>query len=296
MLSVLASPRVSLKNIVVATDFSPASEFALDHAISIARRYESKILLVHAMEASSRPQPGQEADMHSREGALADAERKLLAEAQKVADIECERRLLVGTTLEVVDQILALDHIDLIVVGTHGTRGFRKLLIGSAADRIFHHVRCPVLVIGPSVHKEKAAWNPRRIMLATDLQSDESRAVEYATTLAAKHNARLALLHVTMPAGPPYPQDSELVITPYFESRLRELISYRPRGDYPAETWVEFHDDPVAGIIGVAHRQAIDLLILSVHPKQPWTSHFTHNAHRIVAEAPCPALIVQREL
>ena len=84
MLSVLASPRVSLKNIVVATDFSPASEFALDPAISIARRYESKILLAHAMEPSPQPQPGQEAEMHSREGALADAERKLLAEAQRL--------------------------------------------------------------------------------------------------------------------------------------------------------------------------------------------------------------------
>jgi len=296
MLSVRANPEVSLKNIVVATDFSPASELALDHAMSIARHYDSKILLLHALAPAPPPQPGLEVQSRGRHESLEDAEQKLMAEAGKCADIECERRLLVGTAVEVVDQILALDHIDLIVVGTHGTRGFRKLLIGSAADRIFHHVRCPVLVIGPSVPREKAAWNPKRILLATDLQSDEARAVEYATTIAEEHNARLALLHVTMPSRPPYPQDSEAIIAPYFQSRLRELVSYRARGDYPAETRVEFDYDPVVAIIKVLIEETIDLLILSVHPKEPWTSHFSHNAHRIVAEAPCPALIVQREL
>ena len=296
MLSLSTKPEVSLKNIVVATDFSPASESALDHAIAIARYYGSKILLVHAMEAAPQPQTRQEAGIRGTYESPAESEQRLLAETEKCADIECEWRLLTGPALEVVEQILALDHTDLIVVGTHGIKGFRKLLVGSSAERIFHHVRCPVLVIGPSVPEARATWDPKRILLATDLQSDESRAVEYAIALATEHDAYLALLHVTAPAGPPYPQDSELIIAPYFQSRLRELVSYRPAGDYPVEAWVEFEDDPVAGIIGFLRRQAIDLLVLSVHPRKPWTSHFTHNAHRTVADAPCPALIVQREL
>ena len=287
---------ISLKNIVVATDFSPASELAQDHALAVARHYGSKILLVHAMEAPHHPHARPEEDSYGTPASQAEVEQKLLAEAKKSHDVECECRLLTGAPLEVVEQILALDHIDLIVVGTHGSKGVRKLVAGSASERIFHHVRCPVLVIGPSVRKGRAIWGPKRILLATDLQSNESRAVEYATMLAAEHDARLALLHVTPPAGSPYPQDSERIIAPYFQSRLRKLVSYRPRGDYPAEAWVEFHDDPVAGIIHVANREAIDLLILSVHPREPWTSHFVHNAHRIVGEAPCPALIVQREL
>jgi nucleotide-binding universal stress UspA family protein len=295
MVTLSTRPQVCLRNIVVATDFSAASENALDHAISIARHYDSKILLLHAVETSPQPQRGKDTESPGQHGLLADAEQKLLAEADKCSGIACEQRLLAGTALEVVDQILALNHIDLIVVGTHGTRGFRKFLTGSAADRIFHHVRCPVLAIGPSAHKGTTTWPPKRILLATDLQSDEALAVEYATTLAHEHNARLALLHVTNPPMPPYPQDSEVEITPYFQSRLRSLISYRQWGDHPADVWVEFHDDPAAGIVAVANRQAIDLLILSVHPKEPWTSHFSHNAHRIMTEAPCPALIVQRQ-
>jgi len=296
MLALSTKPEVLLKNIVVATDFSPASEAALDRAIGIARHYGSKILLVHAVEAVSQPHSQEEAEARGTRR-LAEAEWRLLREAEKCTNVECERHLLSGTAVEVVEQFLAIDHTDLIVVGTHGTKGFRKLLMGSVAEQIFRHVRCPVLVIGPSAREGKTNWDPKRILLATDLQSDESRTVAYATALATEHGARLALLHVTSPTGAPYPEDSKVVIGSYYLSRLRRLVSdWRGGGGYRAEVWVEFEDDPVAGIISVASRQAIDLLVLSVHPRAPWTLHFGHNAHRIVTAVPCPALIVQREL
>jgi len=57
---------------------------------------------------------------------------------------------------------------------------------------------------------------------------------------------------------------------------------------------VEFGEDAVAGIVSVASGQACDLIVLSVHRKEPWGLHFVHKAYRIVAEAPCPVLITQR--
>jgi nucleotide-binding universal stress UspA family protein len=294
MLVLSAKPRISLKNIVVATDFSAASESALDHAVAIARHYNSKILLMHAIGSTPDSQSWDEARIRGADKLLTHAEQKLCAEAEKHPDVECQRFLLTGTALEVVEHILSLDHIDLIVVGTHGTKGVRKLMMGSVAEQIFHHVRCPVLVAGPSSREEKTTWGPKRILLPTDLQSDESQTVEYATALAREHDARLELLHVTIPARAPFLEDSELTIAPYFQSRLRELISNRPALDHPAEVWVEFGDDPVIGILKVAKQRAIDLIVLSVRPREPWTSHFAHNAHRIVAEAPCPVLVVQR--
>jgi len=294
MLVLSAKPRISLTNIVVATDFSAASESALDHAVAIARHYNSKILLIHAIKSTPDSQSWDEARIRGADELLTHAEQKLCAEAEKHPDVECQRFLLTGTALEVVEHILSLDHIDLIVVGTHGTKGVRKLMMGSVAEQIFHHVRCPVLVAGPSLREEKTTWGPKRILLPTDLQSDESQTVEYATALAREHDARLDLLHVTIPSRAPFLEDSEFTIAPYFQSRLRGLISNRPGLDHPAEVWVEFGDDPVIGILKVAKQRAIDLIVLSVRPREPWTSHFAHKAHRIVAEAPCPVLVVQR--
>jgi len=292
MLVLTARPRLLLRNILVATDFSPASESALEHALGIARHYGSKILLVHAMGPGVGTHT--EAAGHDPYQELAAAEQKLHAAAESCGDIQCQETLLTGTALEVVEQILSLDHVDLIVVGTHGTHGLRKLLLGSVAEQIFHHVRCPVLVLGPLACDGRSVWKPRRILLTTDLESNESKTVEYAIALAREHKADLALLHVTKPAGAPYPEDTQSVIEPYFRSRMRELIPSWPGLDYPVQFWVEFGADPATEILRVARTQEIELLVLSVKPSEPWATHFVHNAYRIVAGAPCPVLIVQR--
>ncbi len=298
MLALSTKPKISLKKIVVATDLTPASRAALDRAIAIATHYGSKLILVHAVEALPRAQSAEHAEPDAT-NRLAEAEWRLLKEAEKCGDLECERHLLAGTATAVVEQFLAIDGADLIVLGIHGRKQFRKLrmLMRSDAEHIFRNVRCPVLVLGPSVREGEGTWEPKRILLATDLQCDESRSIAYATGLAEEHNARLFLLHVTPRVGMTDPEDSEFVIRPYYSSRLRGLVSgWHHGGGCRAEVWVEFHDDPVKGIVSVANRESIDLLVLSVHPTAPWTLHFGHNAPRIVAAVPCPVLIVQRDL
>lgn len=112
--------------------------------------------------------------------------------------------------------------------------------------------------------------------------------------MAREHAARLALLHVARPASAPYPEDEQVIARPYFESRLREILAYRPQLEFPAEFRVEFSEDAVAEIERVAIQQRSDLIVLSVHREDPWGFHFVHEAYRIVAEAPCPVLITQR--
>jgi len=288
-----AVPRVAVKNIIVATDFSPASELAVRYATAIARHYGAKVHLVHALEATAR-------DSGEHSGALwgheteAEAEQKLQREAERYGDIECMPWLLNGTPEEVVERLLSFEDIDLVVVGTHGSKGFRKLAIGAAAEHFFRHVHCPVLTVGPAVRDTTGLWAPRRVLLATDLECDESTAARCAVLVAREHNAGLALLHVAPPSAHPFPDDQKVVARPYFESRLRELLSYKPSLDYPAEFLVEFGEDAVAEILRVARQRAADLLVLSVHRQEPWGFHFVHEAYRIVAEAPCPVLITQR--
>ncbi len=285
-----ARPKVAVKNIVVATDFSPAAEVTLQYAAAIARHYDSKIYLVHGIELPGHETPhattlwGHEAE--------AEAEQKLQQEAAKCGGIECLPRVLKGTPLEVVERILSLDDLDLVVIGFHGAKGFRKLGVGSAAEYFFRHVRCPLLAVGPSVKGWTPLWEPKQVLLTTDLQSNEAVATRCAVLLAREHNAHLALLHVAPPSRAPYPEEQHLIDRPYFQSQLKELLSYKL--DYPAEFLVEFGDDAVAEILRVARERASDLIVLSVHREEPWGLHLVHGAYRIVAEAPCPVLITQR--
>jgi len=286
---VSAIPTLLIRNIVVATDFTPTSELALDHAAAIARHYSSKITLVHAMTALDEA----EARRLEASDALVVAEAQLRAEAERCECIECDTRMVKGTALQVVEQILALEDTDLLVVGTHGKKGLRRFLVGSMAEQIFRHVRCPVLVIGPWV-RVFADWRLKRILLASDLQSDESKTLDYAIALAAEHNAELTLLHVTPPAAAPFPEDTEVFLRPYFENRLRRLLPYGLEWEQPVDFMVEFGGDAVTETIDLLKEREINLLVLSVHPGEPWTTHLHHDAYRMVAESPCPVLVVQR--
>ncbi|MGO9432800.1 MAG: universal stress protein [Terracidiphilus sp.] len=290
-----ARPGIAIKNIVVATDFSPASELVLQYASAIARHYKSGIQLVHAIARGGHGQVAHVGGLWGRE-TEADAEEKLRAQAAECADLECSQWVLKGTEIEVVERLLSFNQADLVMIGAHGAKGFRKLAIGSAAEHFFRHVHCPVLAVGPSVCASKAVWEPRHLLLTTDLQSNEAAATHCAMLLARELGARLTLLHVTLPAAAPFPEDQHLVARPYFQSRLKELLSYKQGPDHPVEFLVEFGDDAVAEIIRVARERASDLIILSVHREEPWVFHFVHEAYRIVAEAPCPVLITQRDL
>ncbi len=288
-----AKPKVAVQNIVFITDFSPESDRAREYATAIARRYDSKIHLVHPLQALT-PVGIPTAEAPPSPELAAEAEEKLKAEAEKCGDIRCARWVLKGTPLEVVDRILSFNTADLVIVGTHGAKGFRKAATGSAAEHFFRQVQCPVLAVGPSVRPCRPCWEPRHVLLATDLQSSESAAARCAVFLAREHDARLVLLHVAAPAAMPYPEDQEVIARPYFESRLREILSYKPQLEYPAEFRVEFGEDAVSEILRVATEQGSDLIVLSVHRRDPWGFHVVHEAYRIVAEAPCPVLITQR--
>ncbi len=285
-----ARPKVAVQNIVLLTDFSEASELALGYATSIARHYGSKIHLVHALQEIAQGSKLRDAVTAPE----TDAEAKLHAQAEMCGDIEHSEWLLRGTPLAVVDRLLSFDRSDLVIIGTHGARGFRKAVIGAAAEHFFRHVHGPVLAIGPLVHPCGPVWEPKHVLLATDLQTRETAAARCAVFLAREHEARLALLHVAPPASPPYPDDQQVIARPYFQSRLREILAYKAQLEYPAEFRVEFGEDAVAEIVRVASEQRSDLIVLSVHRQEPWGFHFVHEAYRIVAEASCPVLITQR--
>ncbi len=286
-------PRVAIRNMVVVTDLTPASEWALKYALSIARHFNSKVDLVHPIQPlSSSSSPATE-KLQQRAAELA-AEEKLRVEATQFSEVACSQWLLKGTPLEVVNRILSFEKTDLLVIAVHGAKGFRKIARGSAAEHFFRHIHCPLLAVGPAVRPCERSWEPKHILLVTDLQSSELAAARCAVFLAREHDAHLALMHVAPPTPAPYPQDQQAIARPYFVSRLKELLCYKAQLEYPADFWVEFGEDTVAEIVRVARQRLCDVIVLSVHREEPWGLHLVHEAYRIVAEAPCPVLITQR--
>jgi nucleotide-binding universal stress UspA family protein len=65
----------------------------------------------------------------------------------KAANVDCELHLLQGHPADEIVRLASGHMVDLIVVGTHGRTGLTRVLVGSVAESIMRHAKCPVLVV-----------------------------------------------------------------------------------------------------------------------------------------------------
>ena len=145
------------KNIFVAIDDSPTSQKALAEAIQIARIQVAHLCIAHAADESLLAQHGMGLgsyiDVERTKTAIRDTARNLLetaAATATAAGIVAETRLLEATDKRVAEQIAAGAEAfgaDLIVIGTHGRRGFARLLVGSVAENLLRIATTSLLLV-----------------------------------------------------------------------------------------------------------------------------------------------------
>jgi nucleotide-binding universal stress UspA family protein len=143
------------ENIMVAVDGSASSKQALAEALKVARASGAHVSVVYVVDKSplftyaGRFDPHALIDEIRSDGikVLRDAERAI-AQAGVSGDAELVETGSVGEDIaERLQRYVDEHRIDLAVVGTHGRRGLRRVLLGSVAERFLRGARCPVLMI-----------------------------------------------------------------------------------------------------------------------------------------------------
>ncbi|THF62393.1 universal stress protein [Pseudothauera nasutitermitis] len=145
------------KHILVAIDDSQTSRKALQEAISLARLHNAELEIAHAVDESVLETFSTHgvalADAKKIQGALLDSGQSTLDEAVHAAEeagLKPKRRLLSSGDLHAADQIAKAvvdSGADLLVVGSHGRRGFQRLLLGSVAENLVRKVAVSVLIV-----------------------------------------------------------------------------------------------------------------------------------------------------
>ncbi len=287
--------RVKLTNILCATDFSSSSQVALQYAASIARRYNSQIYMAHVIRPDSYQLVPPEAFGIALTQTRRYAEQQMseLLVSGRLRGIPHQVLLGEGELWTVLSDMLAKHEVDLIVAGTHGRTGVRKLLLGSVAEEIFRLAQCPVLTVGPHVPREVPPETEfRHILYATDFTPTAERAAAYALSLAQEHNAHLTMLHVVEERPEASAQNTAL-LQAFFTKRLRELVP--PGSDLwcDPEYVVEFGSS-ADRILKVAADQKADLVIMGVRRSANFPGHLPPaTAYKVVCQAHCPVLTVR---
>ncbi|MFZ2087677.1 MAG: universal stress protein [Desulfobaccales bacterium] len=137
---VLVVPRnavLSFNKPLVASDGSPAGQAACQTALELARRTGGKLTAVTAAHGDLDPK---------RAKALV----RDLAAAAKELDLDFDPLTPGGRPEDAIIEVAAAKHADLIIMGSHGRTGLKRLFLGSVAERVMGQAACPVLVVkGP---------------------------------------------------------------------------------------------------------------------------------------------------
>lgn len=137
---------LSFKNIVLATDFSPAAEAALPVACALARDYAAHLTVVHVRlvpetitgEFGTLPvEPAESVQV------VRSRIRALLPEECQDAEVEVRD----GDAAAEILASVAERPDSMLVLGTHGSSGFGRLMLGSVADAVLRQAPCPVLTV-----------------------------------------------------------------------------------------------------------------------------------------------------
>ena len=169
--SSLADDPLTLRNILLATDFSEYSARALSYALGIAARYGATLHLFHCIDPTPYNMVAPDAVQTACEAAWRDMHRleSELRSGGLAKDVEVKLRVEAADLPTVLPEIARDFDLGLIVVGTHGRTGWRKVVLGSVAEIVVDHAPCPVLTVGPSTDRNRLEqFGPESILFASD--------------------------------------------------------------------------------------------------------------------------------
>jgi len=143
---------ISIKTVLLPTDFSEYSKSALPYAADIARKYGAKLVLLHIFdeellspiffETGGTAQEYFQRLQNRFEAAVED-----FLTGIDTSEIDFEYELGNGTPFVEIVRFAKENGIDLIVIGTHGRTGISHALLGSVAERVVRKAPCPVLTV-----------------------------------------------------------------------------------------------------------------------------------------------------
>jgi len=140
-----------LQRILVPTDFTETSDHALTWAIDLAKRLGASITVMHAYEIPIVSFPdGALLATPEIAGRLAEASRAALDAAvrkQQDAGVPLDSVLREGTAWEEINAVADMIDADMVVIGTHGRRGFSRALLGSVAENVVRTGHRPIVTI-----------------------------------------------------------------------------------------------------------------------------------------------------
>ena len=289
-----------IENVLVPIDFSEGSRAALDYAVGLARKLGARLTALHVAPpyVTYEPLPA-----FPPLAPLDPARQRTLEESLRgfVTPPGSEQPLVevFVTEGDPADEILAhatTSGTDLIVLGTHGRRGFERWVLGSVTERVARKADRSVLAVPPKA----GAVGFARVLCAVDLSDSSSETLAHAAEIAQALGASLVVLYVASDSHwyEPWPVagvDADAVrqaVSQSARKRLAEQVARHVPDSTPVELKVAF---------GRAHREieqaageGADLVVVGASASSAVDRFFFGStAQHVLRAGVCPVLLVR---
>ena len=198
----MGEPNFPFRKLLVGTDFSRGAAVALRRAIALAKQVDAEVTLAHVLEHIGRAVEGTSFEAHWRipPAALRRAEHKLRREAEARLKQEIKPYLrhvnmlhtdtLVGVAFVEIIRLVQAENYDLVVAGTKGLSGLKRVLVGSTAERLVRQCPCAVWVVKPDSQDK-----PQSILAPIDFTEVSRKSLRIAASLSRLFACPLDVLH-----------------------------------------------------------------------------------------------------
>ncbi|QKT04155.1 universal stress protein [Ectothiorhodospiraceae bacterium 2226] len=284
---------MNLQRILCPVDFSRASEAAADYAAAIAQPLGATVGLVHAVYAEPAGSYGQNLDLDALYTAM---RGEALSRMQRLqvrlgpSGVPTETILREGPVAQELQAAIGAWPADLVVMATHGRRGVRRWVLGSAALDLLQGLRVPLLTLGQA-QEQQARSRLAHVVAAVDFPlAPQASVLEAAARFATLRGGRLTVLHVMHELGVGARRPYEEVLVDALAQRLAAALPDEVQGR------VEVSVEPGRlgeRVLDWAARENVDLLVLGARPREPQARLLAGaTVERLLCAASCPVLTV----
>ncbi|MGE3536054.1 MAG: universal stress protein [Candidatus Tectimicrobiota bacterium] len=284
------------RRILVATGGSPWSDAATTYAVALAAHLQSELCLLTVLNASgvyAMPEV-----MSASELLMESVEQQgqeILAQAVEQAveaAVPHSAVLKWGNIAETILQTAAEETCDLIVLGSRGLSGFKRLMLGSISNAVAAKAQCPVLLIKQPPTPSALPWH--RALLATGGSPWSDAAVEHALQLAQGQHMEVCVLYVDnrrVRRG-----ETDMSLTSDGKNILALAEARAAAAGVPHHTAFA-RGDVATLVVDMAARQQCDLIVLGSRGLTGFKRLMLGSiSNAVAATAPLPVLIVKRFL
>ena len=208
-----------MKNILVLTDFTIRSKNAAEFAVQLAIQSKANIILCNVLEATTSITTGAEMKWPVVENSAFKDEsifdltvldkrlKKIISESEAPFKPDINFLSETGFLSEVTNRIIRERHVEMVVIGSHKSSAFARLIFGSHTHILLDKINCPILLV--PINAKFRGIN--KIIYATDQSFNDTRVIDYLVKLAQPFQASVLVNHISKTGDNLEEQESSIV-------------------------------------------------------------------------------------